>query len=180
MSELSEKLSAHATRLEQSANEASSSKISEPLDKLRDTANQLGRAWSGSWIGYQSRVYYAEFSPTPAGAHFSSEWGFEETFSQESTGDWVEYDFDYVRNTIFSSAGVSSLDAVKKISKQAAEVFQEAREEFLSVAVVSLENKSDAFLSRLKAQVEDLKLISKSDIIGHHIQSGGCRVIHSL
>jgi predicted nucleotide-binding protein len=165
MSELSEKLAAHATQLEKIAREAASQRISEPLDKLRDMANQVGRAWGGSWIGYQSRVYYANLAPPPPGAHFSSEWGFQETFSQDSTGDWAEYTFDGVRDTIFSSAGVSSLKEIEKFTRQAGEVFQNAREEFLSVAVVSLENKSDAFLSRLKEQVENLKLTSKIDFI---------------
>lgn len=166
MSELSEKLSAHAIRLEKVASEAVSPKISETLDRVTNEAKQVGRAWSGSWIGYQSRVYYAGFVTPPPGAHFSSEWGFQDTFTQESTGDWGEYNFDDVKSSIFSSAGVSSLDAVKQFSKQAGDVFQEAREEFLSVAVVSLENNSDAFLSRLKAQVENLSLLTKSGIIG--------------
>jgi predicted nucleotide-binding protein len=166
MSELSEKLSAHATRLEKFTSQAASLKHYESMDRVNDVAKQFGRAWSGSWIGYQSRVYYADFAPPPPGAHFSSEWGFQDRISNESTGDWCECDFDYVRNTIFSSASVSSLDTIGKFSKQAGEAFQEAREEFLSVAVVSLENKSDAFLSRLKAQVENLGLLTKSGIIG--------------
>jgi len=166
MSELSGRLSAHAARLEKIASEAVSQKISELLDKVNDMAKQIGRAWSGSWIGYQSRVYYADFAPPPPGAHFSSEWGFQDTFTQESTGDWGECNFDDVRSAIFSSAGVSSLDPAKQFSKQASDLFQEAREEFLSVAVVSLENKSDAFVSRLKTQVENLSLITKSGVIG--------------
>jgi predicted nucleotide-binding protein len=60
---------------------------------------------------------------------------------------------------------VSSLTEIEKIARQAGEVFQNAREEFLSVAVVSLENKSDAFLSRLKEQVEKIKLTNKIDFI---------------
>jgi hypothetical protein len=97
MSELSEKLSVSATRLETIANEAKSQKIFELIDRTDGAAKQFGRAWSGSWIGYQSRVYYADFAPPPPGAHFSSEWGFQDTFTQESTGDWAEYDFDDVR-----------------------------------------------------------------------------------
>lgn len=165
MSELSEKLLAQATRLQQIATEAASTKISEPLEKLREAANQIGRAWSGSWIGYQSRVYYEGLIPAPPGAHFSSEWGFQDRISNESTGDWAEYAFDGVRDAILSEAGVSSLGALEQFAKQAKEVFQNAREEFLSVAVVSLENRSDAFLSRLKEQVENLKLTSRFDFI---------------
>jgi predicted nucleotide-binding protein len=165
MSELSEKLAAQANKLEQIVGKFSSSKFAQQLDKLRDMANQAGRAWSGSWIGYHSRVYYKDFAPTPPGAHFSSEWGFQETFSGDTVGDWAEYTFDGVRDTILSSAGVSSLKEIENFAHSAEEVFQNAREEFLSVAVLSLENKSDAFLSRLKQQVEKLTLMSKFDFV---------------
>ncbi|MBI3882492.1 MAG: nucleotide-binding protein [Verrucomicrobia bacterium] len=164
MSELSEKLFVAARQLEEIVKEATSIKITEPLEKLIEVSNQVGRAWSGSWIGYQSRVYYADFAAPPPGAHFSSEWGFQETFSQDSTGDWAEYTFDGVRQTIFSSAGVASLERVEKLARRAKDAFQSAREDFLSVAVVSLENKSDGFLSRLKDQVEKLQLINKFDL----------------
>jgi predicted nucleotide-binding protein len=163
MSELAEKLSIWATQLEQVIKEAESPKISDPLSKLKDAANQVGRAWGGSWLGYQSRVYYSNFSPPPPGAHFSSEWGFMETCIEDTTGEWVEYTFDGVRDTIFSSAGVTSLVALEKFANHAKEVFENAREEFLSVVTVSLENESDPFLARLKGQAEDLKLTNKFD-----------------
>jgi hypothetical protein len=31
---------------------------SEELEKLEEAACDIGKAWSGSWLGYQSRVYY--------------------------------------------------------------------------------------------------------------------------
>lgn len=31
------------------------------IKKIIDVANDFGNAWSGSWLGYHSRVYYAEF-----------------------------------------------------------------------------------------------------------------------
>jgi hypothetical protein len=73
MSELSQKLAGQASTLEQIAKKVSSPQISEQIVRLRDMANQVGRAWCGSWIGYQSRVYYENLVPPPPGAHFSSE-----------------------------------------------------------------------------------------------------------
>ncbi len=53
----------------------------DTLNALEEAANTVGRAWSQSWLGYQSRVYYEHFLPPPAGDHFSSEWGFLEVYS---------------------------------------------------------------------------------------------------
>ena len=71
MSELAEKLFATADRLDELVKRAESSAIAKLLQKVRDSANEVGRAWSGGWLGYHSRVYYTNFQPVPAGAHFS-------------------------------------------------------------------------------------------------------------
>lgn len=172
MSELSEKLLILATQLEQVAKESKSPKLTETLDKLREVANQFGRAWSGSCLGHHSCIYYAGFAQPPPGAHFSSEWGLMETYCESTTGDWAEYNFDDVRNSIFSSAGVKSLDAAEEFAMQAKGIFENAREEFLSIAIITLEKKSDPFLLRLKEQVEKMKLTSKFDY-GRAIQPTG-------
>jgi hypothetical protein len=63
------------------------------LDSLIDSANEVGRAFSGSWLGYHSRVYYADLYPPPPGAHFSQEWGLKELFGNlGARGDWQEFD----------------------------------------------------------------------------------------
>lgn len=47
--------------------------VTEPLRHLEAAATRAQKAWSGSWFGYHSRVYYKDFIPPPAGAVFSSE-----------------------------------------------------------------------------------------------------------
>lgn len=163
MSELADKLFAQAEQCDALGKEHRSSKVSEPLRRLCDAANEVGRSWCGSWMGYQSRVYYAGLQPTPPGAHFSIEWGFMDKFSNETTGEWREFAFDGVREVIFSNATVKSLDSLEKLAGRAKEAFTHAREEFLSIATISLENKSDAFLARLKTQVEEMKVLGKSE-----------------
>src|SRR5262245_49681986 len=67
------------------------------LDALESAAEQVGKAWSGSWLGYHSRVYYKDLAPVPAGARFSKEWGIEERFAVDGTvGEWREFEFDGV------------------------------------------------------------------------------------
>ena len=60
-------------------------KLQPVLERLEETANSVGRAWSGSWLGYHARVYYAGLRPPPPGAHFSPEWGLRDAFSMGSS-----------------------------------------------------------------------------------------------
>ena len=60
MSEMADTLFNQATRLDDPVKRAASLKFESRLFKLRDVANEVGRAWSGSWLGYQSRIYYAD------------------------------------------------------------------------------------------------------------------------
>jgi hypothetical protein len=50
-------------------------------------------------------VYYRELTVPPPGSHFSSEWGLDNAMGMGTRGDWLEYDPDYVRDTILERAG---------------------------------------------------------------------------
>lgn len=165
MSELADTLFAQADRLDAIAKEQQSSKVSEPLRRLRKAADEVGRAWCGSWIGYQSCVYYANLEPTPPGAHFSIEWGFMNRFSNEGTGDWSEFTFDGVRDVIFSNAAIKSLSPLEKFTNRAKQAFDHAREEFLSISTIAGKSESDPFLSRLRTKVEEMKVLGKLDYL---------------
>lgn len=58
-----------------------------PLDALEAAAEDVGRSWSQSNLGYQANVYYQNYQVPPPGAMFSREWGFQGMF-QGTTGDW--------------------------------------------------------------------------------------------
>ena len=95
-----------------------------PLDKLMKAAEEVGKSWSGSWLGYHSRIYYKDFQPVPPGARFSIEWGFMEThFIRETVGEWAEYEFEGVVEAIYEMAGNPNCDKVKEISAQAKNTF---------------------------------------------------------
>jgi hypothetical protein len=59
MSELHEELLAIADRLEQYPNQAENPDVKAPLDDLEEAATTIGKAWSGSWLGYHARIYYS-------------------------------------------------------------------------------------------------------------------------
>jgi hypothetical protein len=40
-----------------------------------DACQEVGQAWSGSFIGYQATVYMRGLRPVRPGEYFSTEWG---------------------------------------------------------------------------------------------------------
>jgi hypothetical protein len=91
-----EELFALAKKLKEAA---SIDEIEEPLKAIEEVVTQVSRSFSSSWLGYHSRVYYADLAPTPPGAHFSQEWGLGSRLSSlGSRGDWQEFDPEEVKS----------------------------------------------------------------------------------
>ena len=74
---------------------------------------EVGRAWSGGWLGYHSRVYKADLRPKRPGDYFDTEWGSEGAFSNRTAGEWREFDFETVFDRIVKTAGVD-LEAIER------------------------------------------------------------------
>ncbi len=88
MSEISEELLRIAEQLDSMRAEFDSAEVKKPLQELEEAASKIGKAWSGSWLGYHSRVYYRDFQSPPPGARFSQEWGFMPEAFGDTRGDW--------------------------------------------------------------------------------------------
>lgn len=74
-----------------------------PLEALETAAELVGRAWSGSSLGYQANVYYAGFQAPPPGAMFSREWGFL-GMAVGTTGDWQIFTAEQVIERVEGAA----------------------------------------------------------------------------
>ena len=42
-------------------------RIGDPVSAIERAAEAVGKAWGGSWLGYQAFVYYKGLQPPPAG-----------------------------------------------------------------------------------------------------------------
>jgi predicted nucleotide-binding protein len=136
------------------------------LAALEDTAQEVGRSFSGSWQGYHSRVYYVDLSPPPPGAHFSQEWGLMDNYmsSLGSRGDWREYDAEDVTAHIRRMAGNPDLADARFAADKAAEVFEFSKSEFVSIIQSELDDRDDSFLENLKAQLDKLLPLSPFEV----------------
>lgn len=138
---------------------------------LEQAAYDIARAWSGSSLGYQSRVYYANFSPPPPGAHFSSEWGFHGMF-QGTTGDWHEYPHDDVITLIRTRAGNPDTATLKKSSNEARDVLDAAQGDIVSILSAFLAGHSDEFLATIKDKAEQATALSERQAVAAQMPIG--------
>ncbi len=180
MSDLQDKLFGIADRLESTCKHWEQSKHSSLAANLQNAAEEVGKSWSGSWLGYQARVYYANFQTPPAGAHFSRDWGLrDDSYINDTTGDWREYKQEDVTSYISQKAGVDEVslnnaaDAADKIEEE----FEHAKGEFLSLTSIAIENQPDAFLEGLRKQVEETKIFDASTIV-RAMQPSGQFITH--
>lgn len=149
-----------------------SEQVKVPLQKLEDAAKKVGKAWSGSWLGYHSRVYYRGFQSPPPGARFSQEWGFMDVAFGDTRGDWAEYDYDHVRKTIYEIAGNPDLDNARRLAKTARSDIEDKLAETLSSISTALNERDDPFLSKLKDSLEATKIPNASDFAKYQMPSG--------
>ena len=143
------------------------------LEALEATAIAVGKTWSGSWLGYHANVYYAGFQPPLPGAVFSIEWGFSSNLGQGTSGDWREYNYDYVVHVIRERAGNPNTDQHYVEAREAQELFEEARNATLSLVHANYDLETDKFLQTLAKDIEATRILSKDDIIDYWRPSGG-------
>lgn len=172
MSTMSDELFGIVERLEDISVSSTVPEVQEPVRRLEAAAEEVGRAWSGSWFGYHSRVYYRDLKPPPPGARFDPQWGLMEAFSSGTVGEWAEYDFAGVQGAIFKQAGNPDLKQAREVAKSAREVFEDCREEMSSLLSTALQDREDPFLTKLKEQAESLRPFGATDFINHYSPKG--------
>lgn len=137
------------------------------LKKLEEAAFLAAKSFCGSWLGYHSRVYFGRLEPVPPGARFSVEWGFGDRMSNETTGGWVEFDFDAVVGEIFQTAGNPDRVTLDTGAKKASAVAEEAKATLRSAfARARGQHPNDTYLERLEQEIENEKPLGYSDFVG--------------
>ena len=165
-----EELFGLAKKLGEAASTIESDNITQPMNALEEAANKVHRSFSGSWLGYHSRVYHAGLSPAPPGANFSQEWGLKRLAS--NVGTWREFDSEDVIARIYQMAGEPDLDDSREAAGKAQELFDSSKSEILSILTNELDERADGFLVKLTDDLERLEPMSKADFEQHWSPKG--------
>jgi predicted nucleotide-binding protein len=161
-----EELLEAAERLYDAAAVGDTKAVAQPIGALEKAAQEVARSFSGSWLGYHSRVYYNGLVPSPPGANFSQEWGLMDRIANlGSRGQWREYDAEDVKTFIYETAGNPDIASIHNKSRKAAAVFDDAKAAILSIFENELANSTDSFLTKLNTDLEGLKPLSKHEAL---------------
>ena len=156
MNEPHEELLEIADRMDCLVERGHQPEVKEPLERLEKSANEIGKAWSGSWLGYHANVYCADLKPRPPGAHFSLLSGLRDRYLNDTTGEWKEFDPAFVDARIHEYAGNPDLGASHVICEEAAREFETNKLNVLSF--IESQGSSDNFLERLGGELSGLRI----------------------
>lgn len=160
-----DELFAIADEMERASDSRALKDADEGINALEEVAKRAGRAFSGSWLGYHSRVYYRDLQPPPPGARFSQEWGLQDLFGDFGTrGEWQEFDPDALHKHLRHSAGDPDLSEVKFEATEAGRAFERSKANAVSILMTEQSVKPDPFLSKLLEEIESLEILSTSTV----------------
>jgi predicted nucleotide-binding protein len=162
-----EELFAIADRLEAVRASGELAAAEKDLVALDSIAADADRAFSGSWLGYHSYVYYENLGLPPPGAHFSQEWGLKDMSITDlgTRGEWREYDPKQIETFLRDKAGDPDLKPVHTAAAHAEIVFNTAKADILSILLIDDPTKSDTFLTKLTADLDRLQPLNVADIV---------------
>lgn len=134
--------------------------IRQPIQARIDAANEVAKAFSGSWLGYHSRVYQENLQAAP-GARFDAQWGLHKRSLSETRGRWIEYDRDAVKAHIRAKSGFADIADVAAKARETWASFLRIKADVLSIIATELMERDDTFLERLKGDIEQVDCLSE-------------------
>ena len=163
MDELHEELLAIADAMAELVARVGQPEIREPLRRLDDAANEVGKSFSGSWLGYHANVYYKQLQPPPPEAYFSFRDGLLARARSRTTGDWVKFDPDRVEAVIHARADNPDMESSRQLHLDAVSEFDTRKLNVLSL--IHSAGSSDPFLTRIASAVDELRIVYSPEVI---------------
>lgn len=160
----SEELRIVASRLEAAAERGAQTTVKQPLQMLIDACNSAGHAFSGSWLGYHSRVYQKDLRAVP-GAVFDSDWGLTNWDLGDGRGEWLEYDGEQVKARLCSACSSYDLEQIRVAANTSAKEFGSAKADLVSILSTTVASTSDTYLTKLLEQAEKIDYLSKIEAL---------------
>jgi predicted nucleotide-binding protein len=135
------------------------------IEALRAAAEQVGRAHSGSWLGYHSKVYHESLQLPPAGSRFSVEWGFESAFSNPTTGDWREFSYAEIEAAVLQVSRAQIPLEIADLAEEVGKELDSKRDDLTSIISTLKTIKDDPYLDAKIKEFENIKLLDQDDYI---------------
>jgi predicted nucleotide-binding protein len=140
------------------------------FSKISDAATVVANSSSGSWLGYQANVYYANFQTPPYGTFFNVEWGFS-----RSQDDWREYSYQDVQQHIenLSRTTLKSIgDKIERDMSLNLNPFERSKERVISILSLLKTPLSDSYIEEQFDAIKRIQLKTPQQISLSYMPKG--------
>lgn len=135
-----------------------------PFEDLKSVAKQVAGAWSGGWMGFESRIYYEGLVTPPPGVHFRT--GYSRLDSiMNGSGSWVEYGKGVIEEAIYKNAKNPNLDPARQLSKELIRLFETNKENLIIILRGLTATSSDSYYTTLLEEAESTRIVSQGDYV---------------
>lgn len=136
-------------------------KLEETGERLKKVGNDADRAFSGSWMGDHSTIYYKGLKQPPPGASFDPEWWL--VYGVQD--GWLIYDPHELKLLMYKNAEIEDRDALDRSVESIRDSFADSKSAIVSCLSVYAERTSDRFLDEIRSELENKNLPSRSTFI---------------
>ncbi len=133
------------------------------LERLEIAVGVVGKAWSGSWLGYHANTYYNGLQAPPETVQFSQEYGLTDTFTGQRTSVWTEFDPETVIAKICEHAGIDDVEPVRTFHDATYRQFEIRKSHAL--AIIRCREQDDAVLEKLGLDVGKLEIPDREETL---------------
>jgi predicted nucleotide-binding protein len=146
--------------------------LQQAMTAIAKAAEEVGRSWSGSNIGYHATVYCAGLQPRPPNVMFSPEWGLEDAWpTHVPSAAWQIFDHQMVYDETLRRAGAPDVDVLETTFKPIRELFVRSKETAISTITAAVGSSDDKYLQRKLDQVQRLQAPDVTTIIARSLPS---------
>lgn len=131
--------------------------VLQQLERLTEAVDEVGKAWSGSWLGHHATIYINGLRPARAGELFDQEWGTVTSRLNRTRGDWAEFDFDAVVAAVYELGGLDD-DAqgrIDALATAARKTYDRARRNLETTLRALLRVEKDENVEALLSKIKD-------------------------
>ena len=140
---------------------------------LKHNMAVVGKAFSGSWLGYHANVYYQDFATPPPRHSFSTEWGLMSPHGRRGPGGWSETTYETVKAAVMDGVDPDYEGRLSHISGAATTAFEDTHASLTTLLAVLTESNSTSLLEGLQSEVRDIKgFVGQDEILNYMCPSG--------
>ncbi len=108
--------------------------VESKCDAIESACDRISGSFSGSFIGYHSRVYYQDFELPPPRAFFDVDGGLQhESIGSNTRGDWIKMNKEIVVKYLLNLAQVTDLEDMEKLKSLRTENLEAIQTQMRSV-----------------------------------------------